>query len=109
MTEKKISYGGIRPIVYCVSREEGEPYLIHNYDGAVEFPPVARCFILPLNGQGEYRSYEAEASEAFFIRISADETEVTVSAGEGGAFSEPVWKVFVGPPRCHGQYHGAGL
>lgn len=100
MTEKKISYGGIRPIVYCVSREEGEPYLIHNYDGAVEFPPVARCFILPLNGQGEYRSYEAEASEAFFIRISADETEVTVSAGEGGAFSEPVWKEFDGPPRC---------
>ena len=100
MTEKKISYCGNQTNCLLRQQRRGEPYLIHNYDGAVEFPPVAQCFILPLKGQGEYRSYEAEIERAFFIRISADEMEVTVSAGEGGAFSEPVWKEFDGPPCC---------
>lgn len=100
MAEKKVSYGGIRPIVYCIGREEGYPYLIHSYDGAVEFPPVARCFILPLNGQVKYRSYEITASEPFWIRMSEDESEVIISAGEDGSVAELVWKEFDGPPRC---------
>ena len=54
MTEKKITCCGIRPLIYCISREEGDPYLIHNYDGAVEFPPVTRCFILPFQGPVSY-------------------------------------------------------
>lgn len=100
MTEKKITCGGIRPLIYCISREEGDPYLIHNYDGAVEFPPVTRCFILPFHGQGEYRSYEVTSKEPFQVHISADEMEVTVSADIGDAISPLAWKEFDGPPHC---------
>ena len=88
MTEKKITCCGIRPLIYCISREEGDPYLIHNYDGAVEFPPVTRCFILPFQGQGEYRSYEVKSKEPFQIYISADEMEVTVSVDKEDTVSQ---------------------
>ena len=52
MTEKKITCSGIRPLIYCISREEGDPYLIHNYDGAVEFPPVTGALSCPSMGRG---------------------------------------------------------
>lgn len=66
----------------------------------MEFPPVTRCFILPFQGQGEYRSYEVKSKEPFQIYISADEMEVTVSVDKEDTVSQLAWKEFDGPPHC---------
>lgn len=97
MLEKKITYEGTRPLVYCISGEEGEPYLIHNYDGAVEFPSVNQCFVLPLYGQEGYRSYQISSERAIQIGISENEMEVTILTEEG---TSALWKEFEGAPCC---------
>lgn len=111
MTEKKITYGTTKALVYCLKREAGEPFVIHNYDHAEEFPPVTQCYILPFDSKKGYPSYRVTGELPFEIRFNEDETEVSVVSDcpwgleDGGEMispipGEPVWNVYDGLPDC---------
>lgn len=100
MIKKQISYKTKRALVYCVNNENGELYLIHNFDKAPRalVSNKCQCWVLPMYAADMDISYKISSKRPFQIEWKCNETEVIFIFDEKE--TQPVITEYSGIPSC---------